>query len=143
MSRTLKLFEMNVLLGHDSSKRAFLPFFSLQVAPPSPFFLRKQNYWMCKSIIKIWLLILGVKTQFWVVFLFRFGGSKALQTLCPVLLCSISFERKWQKFELNSEQEMSAVSCNYFLRNEPFLNIFWNIAFWWCWSFRLYICLFW
>lgn len=29
---------------------------------------------------------------------------------------SVSFRRKWQKFE--SEQEMSAVACHNFLRNE-------------------------
>lgn len=36
--------------------------------------------------------------------------------------CSVSFRRKWQKFE--SEQEMSAVAYHNFLRNE--MDLFWE-----------------
>lgn len=75
-----------------------------------------------KSIIKRWLLISSVKTHFWVVFFFRVDGSTALLTLCPVLLYCFLW-KEMAEIWIESEQEMSAVACHYFLRNE--MNLFW------------------
>lgn len=84
---------------------------------------------MCKSIIKRWLLISSVKTHLWVVFFFRVDGSTALLTLCPMLLYYFLW-KEMAEIWIESEQEMSAVACHYFLRHEMSLFwISWNLHF--------------
>lgn len=70
---------------------------------------------MCKSILDTDCLSLMLKPSSG-----RVGGT-ALPTLCPVLLQYFLW-KEMAEIWIESEQEMSAVVCHYFLRNE--MNLF-------------------